>query len=49
VLPEAIDWIRILNLCVGGASVDLLLTRQANDVGITVLRRNGDVEVVAVK
>ena len=49
VLPEEIDWLRIVNLGVGTASVDLQLTRHAADVGITVLRRAGDVEVVAVK
>ena len=48
VLPEEIEWLRIVNLAVGTATVDLLLTRQAADVGITVLRRDGDVEVVAV-
>ena len=49
VLPEDLDWLRIVNLRVAGARVDLLLTRHPHDVGITVLRRDGDVEVVAVK
>ena len=49
VLPPDIEWLRIDNLRVAGASVDLLLRRYAHDVGITVLRREGDVEVVAVK
>lgn len=49
VLPESIDWLRVINLRVGGATLDLLLTRHAHDVGVTVLRREGDVEVVAVK
>ena len=49
VLPEEIEWLRILNLEAGGAAVDLLLARQGTEVGVTVLRRNGDVEVVAVK
>ena len=45
-LPEAIDWLRIVNLTVGTASVDLLLTRHAHDVGVTVLRRDGDVQIM---
>ena len=49
VLPEQLDWVRIDSLQVGDASLDLLLTRQAHDVGISVLRREGDVEVIAVK
>jgi glycogen debranching enzyme len=49
VLPEHLDWVRVNNLRIGDASLDLLLTRQAHDVGISVLRREGDVEVVAVK
>ena len=49
ILPEPIDWLKISNLSVGGATVDLLLTRQTQDVGVSVLRREGDLEVVAVK
>jgi glycogen debranching enzyme len=49
VLPETIDWLRLSNLRVGDASVDLLLTRHANDVGVAVLRRDGEIEIVAVK
>jgi glycogen debranching enzyme len=49
VLPEEIEWLRILNLEVGPASVDLLLTRHPYDVGVTVLRRDGDVAIVAEK
>jgi glycogen debranching enzyme len=48
-LPEAIDWLRIENLAIGDASVDLLLTRHPNDVGVIVLRREGEVEIAAVK
>jgi glycogen debranching enzyme len=48
-LPGELEWLRILNLRVGEARIDLLLTRQEHDVGIAVLRRDGDVEVVAVK
>jgi len=49
VLPESIESLQIANLQVGDANVDLLLERHAHDVGVTVLRRSGDVEIVAVK
>jgi hypothetical protein len=49
VLPDTIDWLRIINLTVGDASVDLPLTRHPYDVGVTVLRREGELEIVAVK
>jgi glycogen debranching enzyme len=49
VLPEELESVRILNLRVGSARTDLLLTRHAHDVSVTVLQRVGDVEIVAVK
>jgi glycogen debranching enzyme len=49
VLPESIESLRIVNLRVGDASVDLLLTQHAHDIGITVERREGQLEVVAMK
>lgn len=48
-LPDRIDWIRIANLSVAGATMDLLLTRHAQDVGIEVLRRDGHVEILTMK
>jgi len=48
-LPEEVDWMRITNLAVGTATVDLLIERHPHDVGITVLRRQGDVEIRVVK
>jgi glycogen debranching enzyme len=48
-LPETIEWLRITNLTVADGSVDLLLERHPHDVGITVLRREGDIEIIAVK
>ena len=48
-LPEKIESLRIANLRVGDASVDLLLTRHPQDVGISVGRRAGDLEIVAIK
>ena len=49
VLPDEIESLRIVNLTVGDASVDLLLTRYATDVGVTVQRRDGNVEIVVSK
>jgi glycogen debranching enzyme len=48
-LPESIAHIHIGNLAVGAASVDLVCTRHAHDVDVTVLRRRGDVRVMVVK
>jgi glycogen debranching enzyme len=48
-LPPFLREVRILNLQVGQASIDLLLQRHGQDVGITVLRREGHVEVHMVK
>jgi hypothetical protein len=48
-LPDFLPWVRISNFCVGDASIDLLLERHEFDVGIQVLRRSGDVRIVAVK
>ena len=45
-LPEWLDWIRIENLTVGNAVVDLLCERHPHDVGISVLRREGNLRVV---
>jgi glycogen debranching enzyme len=48
-LPEAIDWIRLTDLAIADAHVDLRLDRHPHDVGVTVLRREGPVEIVSVK
>ena len=48
-LPDTLEWLRIVNLSVGDSRVDLLVTRHAHDVGVTVLRRQGAVEIVALK
>jgi glycogen debranching enzyme len=48
-LPDTIEWLRLSNLSVAGASIDLLLTRQPYDVGVAVLRREGSVQVYSVK
>jgi hypothetical protein len=39
----------IENLKVGDASVDLSLLRQDEDVGVHILKRHGDLEVLVVK
>jgi glycogen debranching enzyme len=46
VLPDFLQWVRLENLSVGDASVDLLLDRHPNNVGVSVLRRTGEVELV---
>ena len=48
-LPESIERLDLMNIGVGGASVDLRLERHAHDVTISVLRRDGDVEIVTIK
>ena len=48
-LPESLDWLRLSGLVVGDGVVDLLLERHPRDVGVTVLRREGDIEIVSVK
>ena len=48
-LPESIDWLRISRLTVGDAVVDLQLERHPHDVGVTVLRREGRIEIIGVK
>jgi glycogen debranching enzyme len=48
-LPEGLGEIRITNLKVGDSSIDLHLEKYPHDVGVTVLRRDGDVRVSVVK
>jgi glycogen debranching enzyme len=48
-LPESLQEVRIENLLVAGACIDLDIERHANDVGINVRRREGHVEIIAVK
>jgi glycogen debranching enzyme len=48
-LPPFVPELRITNLEVAGAIVDLLLVRHGEDVGVNVLRRVGDVSVVVTK
>jgi glycogen debranching enzyme len=48
-LPASVNELRIHNLEVAGASVDLLLVRHEYDVGVNVLRREGDVRIMVIK
>lgn len=48
-LPPFLERVEIRNLTLPEARVDLLLERHPNDVGVKVLRREGDVEIVVVK
>jgi glycogen debranching enzyme len=48
-LPASLGDLRIANLEVAGATVDLLLIRHEQDVGVNILRRKGDVQVLVVK
>jgi glycogen debranching enzyme len=47
-LPPYLQAVRIEGLRCGSASVDLALHRYPDDVGVNVVRREGDVEVVTV-
>lgn len=47
-LPPFLDTVEIHELQVNGAKVDLLLQRYPNNVGVNVLRKEGEVEVVMV-
>jgi glycogen debranching enzyme len=49
VLPASIPILRLVGLPVGSGSVDLLLENHPHDVGVTVLRREGDARVTVVK
>ena len=49
VLPPFLEAIRVRGLRAGDGSVDLVITRHTDDVGINVLGRTGRVGVVTVK
>jgi glycogen debranching enzyme len=48
-LPEFLRELRINNLQIGEAVVDLSLQRHAQNVSIGIHRREGDVEIIVVK
>ena len=47
-LPSALQRLQLTNLVVGGARVDLLFERHAQGVAVSVTKREGEVEVVAI-
>jgi hypothetical protein len=48
-LPSFVPELRIANLEVAGATLDLHLIRREDDVRVRVLRRSGDVSVVVAR
>jgi glycogen debranching enzyme len=48
-LPEKLQHVRIRNLRVGTASVDLSCERYADSVSVNILRRHGQVEIVGIR
>ncbi|HLH01382.1 MAG TPA: amylo-alpha-1,6-glucosidase [Bryobacteraceae bacterium] len=48
-LPEAVPSVRIRNLRVGNANLDVMFERYGQTVGVNILRRQGDIEVIATK
>lgn len=48
-LPQAIERVRIRNLRIGASSVDLAFERHDETVMVDVLRRTGDIEIVALR
>ncbi|HKD61595.1 MAG TPA: amylo-alpha-1,6-glucosidase [Terracidiphilus sp.] len=48
-LPEKVQHVRIRNLRVGSSSVDLACERYAETVSINILRRHGNLEIVAMR
>ena len=48
-LPEQLQHIRIRNLRVGNATVDLSCERYAETVSVNILRRTGHLEIVAIR
>jgi glycogen debranching enzyme len=47
-LPPFIDWLRLHRLQVGSGSLDLLIQRYANNVGVEAVRKQGDIELSVV-
>jgi glycogen debranching enzyme len=48
-LPEALERVEVRNLRIRDAVIDIAFERYAETVGINVLRRSGDVEILASK
>ena len=48
-LPEELKQVHIHNLRIGNASVDLAFERYTETVGVNILRRSGEIEIVALR
>jgi glycogen debranching enzyme len=48
-LPEHLHMLEIRGLPIGDASVDLLLRRHGEDVGVNIVRRRGEAEIVTLQ
>jgi hypothetical protein len=48
-LPDFLDHLVINGLRVGAATIDLAIERQPLGVGVRVLARDGDIEVIGLK
>jgi hypothetical protein len=48
-LPEKLKQVVLRNLKVGDACVDLSFERYSETVGVDILRRTGEVEIVAMR
>ncbi len=48
-LPRSLEHLTLSELRVGDAAVDMLLQRHGTDVSVTILRRDGQLEVVVIK
>lgn len=48
-LPENLDHVQIRNLRIGDACVDLAFERYNHTVGVNIMRRTGQVEIVALR
>jgi|GEM_PF-6171863 len=49
VLPHYLKWLKIKNLRIGNRSADLYLWRSDSDVGINVVNRQGNIEIIVIK
>ena len=49
ILPPSIQEIRIKDLTFAGSSIDLNLVRHETDVGVNVVRKEGEVETIITK
>lgn len=47
-LPAFLSWVKIENLQIGNGSVDLVLRRHPRDVGLSIKRKEGDIEIVVM-